>query len=58
MTTVETTTTQNHQRSLPNLPNELTGLGRPKVADFLFRVAVETKLVNESGSETVGGNGS
>ena len=56
-TTCTTTQTRSHQRSLPKLPNELTGLGRLTLAVSLFRVVVEMKLVNESGSETIVGTG-
>ena len=54
MTTVATTTTttQNHQRSLPKLPNALIGVGRLGSAfSLLQRLADEVKLVDESGSE-------
>ena len=53
MTTVATTTTQSHQRSLPKLPNALIGVGRLGSAfSLLQRIADGVKLVDESGSET------
>ena len=53
MTTVATTMTQSHQRSLPKLPNALTGVGRLGSAfSLLQRLADGVKLVDESGSET------
>ena len=60
MTTVATTMshsmmtymTQSHQRSLPKLPNAITGVGRlGSVFSLLHRLADRMKLVDESGSE-------
>ena len=58
MTTVATITTQNHQRSLPKLPNALIGVGYLGSAlSLLQRLADGVKLVDESGSEAAMVNG-